>query len=116
MLQAPSNQYLSWRFVIFFCYLYNSLMVKSLTSSQRAVGLKLNVINFAKLQELPLVQEGMEFNLVNCGYNVFRVVEDLLEIRNCIVTNSDSPGLTFLQNTDHSLPCLHTSPLDWPMD
>src|SRR2546427_3458991 len=67
MLQAPSNQDLSRCPSVLRGDLRNARMVQPVSAREGAVGLQLNPLLHTELEQIRLVQEGMEFNLVHGG-------------------------------------------------
>src|SRR2546422_11411150 len=67
MLQAPSNQDLSRCPSVLRGDLCNDRMVQPVSAREGAVGLQLNPLLHTELEQILLVQEGMEFDLVHGG-------------------------------------------------
>jgi len=63
-------------------------VVEFFAARQRTIGLDLNSVCPAEFQQLPLIEEGTEFDLIDRRHDI-RVVHKFLQVRNGIVAHAD---------------------------
>src|SRR5437899_4701169 len=78
-------------------------MVESMSAREGTVCLQLNPMLHAGLEQVLLVQEGMEFDLVHGGWNRC-CREQLFEMANCIVTHADRASEPLVVDLEQRLP------------
>src|SRR2546426_11368999 len=93
MLQAPSNQDLSRCPSVLRGDLRNDRMVQPVSAREGAVGLQLNPLLHTELEQILLVQEGMEFDLVHGGRKR-GFPEQIFEGGQCVVSESGRHSTT----------------------
>src|SRR5438094_2682056 len=103
MLQAPSNQDLSRCPSVLRGDLRNDRMVQPVSAREGAVGLQLHLLLHTELEQLLLVQEGMEFDLVHRGRNR-RCGEQFLEVASRVVADADRAGEPVVVDLEQRLP------------
>src|SRR5207249_9727284 len=103
MLQAPSNQDLSRCPSVLRSDLRNDRMVQPVPAREGAVGLQLNPLLHTELEQILLVQEGMEFDLVHGGRNR-RCGEQFLEVANRVVADANRAGEPAVMDLKQRLP------------
>src|SRR5712692_6706940 len=103
VLQAPSNQNLSRRPLVLRCDLIDDRMLQSVPAGKGAVCLQLNPVAHAELEQLLLIQEGMELDLIDGGRNR-RCRKQLLQVTNRVVAHADRPSESPVAELEQRLP------------